>query len=185
LRTTRASIRASIFSTLTAALMFPTIRARYFRLPSEWRAPITPLSLLERVASPLRRWQSSREAEWDAGMEGIGMLWSEPSAPSEDRPSHELLAVAMPLVRAGIPLQPISPSRLANPAALSPLRLLIWMAEVVPLPGQDEAAVLADWVRRGGWLLIIGAPAPSLHGTTAVAQYRFPARCLPRCWAWS
>jgi hypothetical protein len=160
------------FSTLTAALMFPTTRP-VISLPSEASADYTAtlLSALQAVEAMAER----REAELDAGMEGIGMLWFEPSAPSEDRPSHELLTVAMPLVRAGIPLQPISPSRLANPAALSPLRLLIWMAEVVPLPGEDEAAVLADWVRRGGWLLIIGAPASSLHGTTAVDTTSLPA----------
>ncbi len=160
------------FSTLTAALMFPTTHP-VISLPSEASADYTAtlLSALQAVEAMAER----REAELDAGMEGIGMLWFEPSAPSEDRPSHELLTVAMPLVRAGIPLQPISPSRLANPAALSPLRLLIWMAEVVPLPGEDEAAVLADWVRRGGWLLIIGAPASSLHATTAVDTTSLPA----------
>ena len=162
------------FSTLTAALMFPTTRP-VISLPSEASADYTAtlLSALQAVEAMAER----REAELDAGMEGIGMLWSELSDPSGsgDLSAQEPLTVAMPLVRAGIPLQLISPSRLANADALSQLRLLIWMAEVVPLLGEDEAAVLADWVRRGGWLLIIGAPASSLHATAAVNTTSLPA----------
>jgi hypothetical protein len=150
--------------TLMATLMFPSIRP-VLSMPSLAGADYA--ALLLSAFQSVEAMAEQREVVWDAGMEGIGMVWSEPSAPSEDQPSHELFAVAMPLVRAGIPLQPISPSRLANPDVLSPLRLLIWMAEVVPLPSQNEAAVLADWVRRGGWLLIIGAPAPSLHTTAS------------------
>ncbi len=154
------------FSALTAALMLPAARP-VISLPSEASADYTAtlLSAFQAVEAMAER----REVELDAGMEGIGMLWSELSDPSGsgDLPAQELLAVAIPLVRAGIPVQPISPSQLPTSDALSHLRLLIWTAEAAPLLNEPERRALADWVRRGGWLLIIGAPASSLHGTAS------------------
>jgi hypothetical protein len=138
--------------TLTATLMFPSVRP-VLSMPASAGADYA--AILLSAFQAVEAMAEQREVVWDAGMEGIGMLWSE----LPDPPSPERLAVAMPLVRAGIPLQLIPPSRLAKPDALSQLRLLIWMAEEVPFPSEVEAQALADWVRRGGWLLVMGASA--------------------------
>jgi hypothetical protein len=162
------------FSTLIAALMFPSVHP-VISTPSQ--AGTDYAAILLSALQAAESMAEHADTTLDAGMEGIGVLWSESQDPSGrwNLTSHEQLAVAMPLVRAGIPVQPISPLRLTTPDALSRLRLLIWTAEAVSLPNEPGLSVLVDWVRRGGWLLIIGAPPAPQHATPSPEAASLPA----------
>jgi hypothetical protein len=96
-------------------------------------------------------------ATLDAGVEGIGMLFSDSmtamrGAP-EVAPVEDLLALGIPLVNAGIPLTMHSMQRLPERALPRSLRLLLWTPETVKPLREAELRALAEWVQSGGWLV--------------------------------
>jgi len=176
------------FSTLVAMLMFPPLQPAVLLEPLQGQSPAPPPDEMARLLSAARAVEAmtaSTDFMLDAGVEGIGMLVPVPACseqPSELNTSNDsnMLALALPLVRAGIPLQLIPPSRLTERNALRNVRLLLWTPEAVLPRSEAEISTLADWVRNGGWLLVIGVP----HGDSAEAQTTWRSAGYPTPLHW-
>lgn len=152
------------FGMLIAALMFPKIQPATSQELLQGQSTALPPDYIAVMLSAARAVEAAAESEGatlDAGVEGIGMLVSD-SGWSDDVGKTDMLALALPLVRAGVPLQMLPFSRLAERSALSGVRLLLWTPEAVPLRGEAQIDALASWIRSGGWLLIVGAPSDAL-----------------------
>ncbi|MCS7065299.1 MAG: hypothetical protein NZL85_03370, partial [Fimbriimonadales bacterium] len=154
-----------------ATLMFPEIRPIISIEPSREQLSALPPDYAAVIFSAARAVEAMAESEGatlDAGAEGIGMLVSDSPLPDES----DSLALALPLVRAGVPLQMRLLSRVAEHHYLRNVRLLLWTPEAVSPLGEAEVDALASWVRGGGWLLAVGAPngagaSTPLHGLVA------------------
>jgi hypothetical protein len=113
---------------------------------------LSTMALLGSAARAVEEMMSHKSAQLDAGVEGVGLLVP---MSSEEVALRELWAVSLPLVRSGVPLQNVPMARLAD--GLRSVRLLIWTPEA-GAPRDAELELLASWVRRGGWLLVVGSP---------------------------
>lgn len=96
----------------------------------------------------------------DAGVEGIGMLIGEATPSPADEPAHrpvdDLLTLGVALVNAGVPITLHALQRLPERALPRTVRLLLWTPEAAKPTSAAEIRALANWVRAGGWLAIIG-----------------------------
>jgi hypothetical protein len=150
------------FATLVASLMFPEATG-YEVLP--WPERIfgnVPADYATVILSAARACEAIAQtgATLDAGVEGIGMLFSDSmtamrGAP-ELAPVEDMLALGVPLVNAGIPLTMHSLQRLPERALPRSLRLLLWTPETVKPLREAELRALAEWVQSGGWLFVVG-----------------------------
>ncbi|GAA5481003.1 hypothetical protein [Haloferula sargassicola] len=162
-------------STLTASLLQPEVwrfevapwpeRAfggRYPRGVPEDQQQTMPgeyASELQVVMNALNDMNQQR-VEWDAGTPGIGMLVSdslmfqrEQPTPSDPNMAH-LYGQAMPLVKRGIPLEPVQLENVNLKGFLDPFKVLT-LSYVGQKPMSAEVhPALADWVRAGGVLVV-------------------------------
>ena len=92
--------------------------------------------------------------------------------------------LAMPLVKAGIPLRPVQMDNLTRvPDALADFRAVILSEEWIKPESLREHEILADWVRRGGILLLAGDGSDPYHAVqgwwnTGGRTYSHPAQHL-------
>ncbi len=151
------------FNTLVASLMFPEATG-YEVLP--WPERIfgaVPAEYATVILSATRACEAIAQqsgASIDAGVEGIGMLFSDSmtamrGAP-EFAPVEDMLTLGAALVNAGIPLTMHSIQRLPERALPRSLRLLLWTPETVKPLREAELRALAEWVQGGGWLFVVG-----------------------------
>ncbi len=76
--------------------------------------------------------------------------------------------LAMPLVKAGIPLQPVQLDNLPRyPGTLAGFSALILSYEWMKPRSPREHEILADWVRAGGTLLLVGDGSDPYHAAPA------------------
>jgi len=150
------------FATLVASLMFPEATG-YEVLP--WPERIfgnVPADYATVILSAARACEAIAQtgATLDAGVEGIGMLFSDSMTAMRGAPEHapveDMLALGVPLVNAGVPLTMHSMQRLPERALPRSLRLLLWTPETVKPLREAELSALAEWVQGGGWLVIVG-----------------------------
>jgi hypothetical protein len=102
------------------------------------------------------------DVRWEvAGTRGVGVLVSdtmmfERAAP---QPSDQYLGsfygLAMPLVKRGIPVEPVQIESSATPGFLDRYKLLLLTYEGQKPPTPEFHAALATWVRNGGALLVV------------------------------
>ncbi|BCW95494.1 MAG: hypothetical protein KatS3mg018_0976 [Fimbriimonadales bacterium] len=151
------------FNTLVASLMFPEATG-YEVLP--WPERIfgaVPAEYATVILSATRACEAIAQqpsASIDAGVEGVGMLFSDSmtamrGAP-ELAPVEDMLTLGAALVNAGIPLTMYSMQRLPERALPRSLRLLLWTPETVKPLREAELRALAEWVQGGGWLFVVG-----------------------------
>jgi hypothetical protein len=155
--------RQVYFNTLVASLMFPEATG-YEVLPWPerifWNVPAEYATVILSATRACEAIAQQSGATIDAGVEGIGLLFSDSmtavrGAP-EVAPVEDLLALGIPLVNAGIPLTLHSLQRLPERALPRSLRLLLWTPETVKPLREAELRALAEWVQGGGWLFVVG-----------------------------
>jgi hypothetical protein len=100
------------------------------------------------------RWES-------AGSEGIGILVSDTMmfqradpVPSDER-LGSFYGLALPLVKRGIPVEPVQIESAGTPGLLSRYKILYLTYEGQKPPQAEFHTVLAKWVRAGGSLIVI------------------------------
>ncbi|MCX7993243.1 MAG: hypothetical protein N2651_06195 [Fimbriimonadales bacterium] len=151
------------FNTLVASLMFPEATG-YEVLP--WPERIfgnVPAEYAVVILSAARACEAIAQqanAALDAGVEGIGMLFSDSmtavrGAP-EVAPVEDMMTLGASLVNAGVPLSLYSFQRLPERPLPRSLRVLLWTPDTVKPLHEKELRALANWVQSGGWLFIVG-----------------------------
>lgn len=149
--------------TLAAAALFPEVTRyevlpwpeRIFgRVPAEYAGTIlSAIRALEQIAQ-----QSAQPL--DAGSPEIGIIFSDSMVfqRGEPEPSHleDFFGLAIPLVKAGVPLQVLSLERVTEPGYLRRVKVILLSYDYQkPLsPAVHDA--LVQWVQNGGWLLTTG-----------------------------
>lgn len=101
------------------------------------------------------------EVTWDAGTRGIGVMVSDTMMfqRAEPEPSDPMLgsffALAMPLIKHGVPVEVVQLENTPLPETLAPYKVILMTYEgMKPLkPEYNEA--IAQWVRGGGCLLFV------------------------------
>jgi hypothetical protein len=151
------------FNTLVASLMFPEATG-YEVLP--WPERIfgnTPPEYATVILSAARACESIAEqqgASIDAGVEGIGLLFSDSMTAvrgePEIAPVEDMLTLGASLVNAGVPLSLYSLQRLPATPLPRSLRVLLWTPETVKPLREAELRAVAEWVQNGGWLFVVG-----------------------------
>jgi hypothetical protein len=167
--------RSNWESTMVASLFQPEVwrfetapwPERVFggRYPStakpEDRRPIPPryATEIQTVIHALNDMNQSR-VEWDCGTTGIGVLVSDSlmfqrgaPSPSDPHLSH-VYGIALPLLKRGIPVNPVQLENLPVPGSLNGFHILLlsYHGQKPLTPGVH--APLADWVRHGGTLIV-------------------------------
>ena len=127
------------------------------------------------------------EVSWDQGTEGVGVLLADSAMFQRAEPAftagvttdtndplrptreevHRLssfFGLAMPLVKHGIPVRPVQlDNALRVPGYLDGYRTLLLSYEYMKPMHPGLHAALADWVRRGGTLIYVGADTDPFH----------------------
>ncbi|HZW33976.1 MAG TPA: hypothetical protein VFF52_24850 [Isosphaeraceae bacterium] len=174
-------------STLTASLFWPEVwrfevmpwperifRGRYptvdraHRQPGERvvREPIPPAYATEllTVITALND-MDQPDIAWDCGTRGIGVVVSDTMMFQRGDPSPSdanlgsFYGLAMPLLKRGIPAEPVQLENATIPGALAPYKLLVMTYEGMKPMTPGVHAALAAWVRAGGGLVFLGDDA--------------------------
>ncbi|HZN58486.1 MAG TPA: hypothetical protein VFD71_10470 [Planctomycetota bacterium] len=104
--------------------------------------------------------QRQPRAAWDCGSAGVGVLVSdslmfERGEPSpSDRHLGHFYGLALPLLARGLPVTPVQLENAVIPGFLDPFRVLLLTYRGMKPLTADVHAPLADWVRRGGVLVV-------------------------------
>ena len=107
--------------------------------------------------------------EFDTGTRGIGVVVSDtlmfqranPSPSDPDlAPVH---ALALPLLKHGVPIEPVQLENVLVPATLAPYKVLLMTYEGQKPLRPEYHDALAQWVREGGALIIIGDGSDPYH----------------------
>jgi hypothetical protein len=153
--------------TLVASLMFPGLdrfevmpwpTRIYGRVPSDYATVINTVvgALTEMWRHPVRK--------LEAGSEGVGVLFADSLAYQRGEPSPSdfdgFYGLSMPFILHGIPLQALSLDRCLEPGYLNGTRAILASYDFLKPESPEVNAGLADWVKRGGALVIVGGTDP-------------------------
>jgi hypothetical protein len=170
-------------STLTASLLWPQVwryevmpwPERIFhgsypvkdsseRKPGEAVAkePIPPeyATELMTVINSLNNMRQS-DIKWDCGTQGIGVVVSDSMMFQRGGPtpsdSHlgSFYALALPLLKRGIPVEPVQLETASIKGALSKNRILLMTYEGMKPMTSKHSLAIADWVKAGGSLVFV------------------------------
>ncbi len=155
--------RVNYEQTLLAALMFPQVdryevmpwpQRIYGRVPPEYATVVNTV-----VGTLSDLWQYTDSAV-DAGSEGIGTFVADSMGWQRGAPAPSdmdgFYGLCLPLVLHGIPAQVLSLDRLATPGYLTGQKTLLLSYDHLKPAAPDANKALADWVRRGGSLVVFG-----------------------------
>lgn len=176
--------RANWESTLTASLLWPQVwryevmpwpeRIYFGRYPTVDRArrkagervtrepiPASYATELQTVITALND-MDQPDVSWECGTRNIGIVVSDTMMfqRGEPAPSDPHLGsfygLALPLLKRGIPAEPVQLENATMAGALKPYRVLLMTYEGMKPMTPDVHDALADWVRGGGVLLFLG-----------------------------
>ena len=125
------------------------------------RKPIPPdyATELQVVFNSLREMKQP-DVQWDCGTTGVGVLVSDSlmfergdPSPSDPDMSH-IYGMAMPLLKRGIPVTPVQLENIVIPHYLDPFHILFLTYDGMKPLGMEPHLALADWVKRGGILIV-------------------------------
>jgi hypothetical protein len=131
------------------------------RASADLRKAIPPAyaTELQTVFNALNDMKQS-QVEWDCGTPGIGVLVSDSlmfergdPAPSDAHLSH-IYGMALPLLKRGIPVQPVQLENATIPHYLDGFRLLMLTYQGMKPMSPEVHVSLAGWVRSGGVLVV-------------------------------
>ncbi len=170
-------------STLTASLLWPQVwryevmpwpeRIFHGTYPTKERSERAAGETVEKVPLPtdygtelmtvinaLNNMKQPKIA-WESGTRGIGIVVSDSMmfqrfGPTPSDPHlGSFYGLAMPLVKRGLPVEPVQLENAALPGALKPYKVLLMTFEgMKPMTAGDSVAV-ADWIKNGGTLLFV------------------------------
>ncbi len=179
-----ADYRTNWESTLTASLLWPQVaryevmpwperiyRRRYptvdkaRRKPGEpvVREPIPPAyaTELQTVITALNDMDQA-ETSWDCGTRGIGVIVSDSMMFQRGQPSPSdpdlgsFYGLALPLVKHGMPAEPVQLENATIAGALAPHKVLFLTYEGMKPMTPEVHGPMADWVKAGGSLVFLG-----------------------------
>ena len=204
--------RQNYAATLLASLMFPQVD-RYEVMP--WpqriygRVPADYATVVNTAVGALCDLWRYADGRVEAGSEGIGAFISDSMAWQRGDPNPSdmdgFYGLCLPLVTHGIPAQVLSLDRVAEPGYLTGQKALLLSYDYLKPYAQEANAALADWVKRGGSLLVFGgtdaydavpdswwrklgleSPLDDLFARLGLAARRGPApRLAPPVSAWT
>lgn len=115
---------------------------------------------LQQVFNALKD-MKQRDTEWLSGTRGIGLIMSDSLMFQRGGPSAgddlfgQVLGLALPFIKRGIPLQPMQLENIGLPGYLDGLKVILMSYEgQKPLDPLAHQA-LVEWVRRGGTLVFV------------------------------
>jgi hypothetical protein len=175
--------RANWESTLTASLLWPQVwrfevmpwperifRGKYPKLDRAERPfgkPVEKEPLpaaygteLMTVINALND-MNQPQTEWTCGTQGIGIVVADTmmfqrGGPSPSDPNlGSFYGLAMPLIKRGLPVEPVQMENAPLPGALAPYKILLMTYEGMKPASTEDSAALADWVKSGGVLVFI------------------------------
>lgn len=103
-----------------------------------------------------------KEVAWGCGTRGIGVVVSDTMMFQRGEPSpsdphlSSFYGLALPLIKHGIPVEPVQLENLTALDVLNSHRVLLMTYEGMKPMVPEVHDVLADWVRRGGALIFLG-----------------------------
>ncbi len=182
-------------STLTASLLWPqvwryevmpwperifhgryptvdrTLRKRGERVE---RVPIPPAygTELMTVINTLND-MDQKEIAWDCGTRGIGVVVSDTMMfhRGQPNPSDQHLGsfygLALPLLKHGIPAEPVQLENATIPGALARQKVLLMTYEGMKPMTAEVHDALADWVKQGGALVFLGDDSDPFNAVRA------------------
>ncbi len=170
-------------STLTASLLWPQVwrfevmpwPERIFRgkYPKQDKAERTPGKPVEKEPLPAAYGtelmtvinalndMNQPQTEWQCGTQGVGVvvadtLMFQRGGPSPSDPNlGSFYGLAMPLLKRGLPVEPVQMENAALPGALTPYTVLLLTYEGMKPARAEDSAALAEWVKSGGVLVFI------------------------------
>ena len=167
-------------STLTASLLQPDVwqyevapwpervfNGRYPRSANrEDRKGIPPeyATELQTVFNALNDMKQPR-VEWDGGTTGVGVIVSDSLMFQRGQPTPSdphlgnVYGLAMPLLKRGLPVAPVQLENVTHSNYLSGFRILLLSYDGQKPLSPDVHVPLADWVKRGGVLVVCDADA--------------------------
>ena len=131
------------------------------------------------------------QTEWACGTQGVGVvvadtLMFQRGGPSPSDPHlGSFYGLAMPLLKRGLPIEPVQMENAVLPGALKPYRVLLMTYEGMKPPSAEDSQALADWVKAGGVLVFVDDdkdPFQSVRAwwNTAPNGYKTPREALFR-----
>jgi len=175
--------RANWESTLTASLLWPQVwrfevmpwpeRIFHGTYPTKDRAERAPGEAVVREPLPtaygtelmtvINALNDMKQpgAQWDCGTRGVGVVVADTmmfqrSGPSPSDPHlGSFYGLAMPLLKRGLPVEPVQMENAVLPNALTPYKVLLMTYEGMKPPAAEDSLALAAWVKSGGVLIFV------------------------------
>lgn len=107
--------------------------------------------------------------EWDCGTTGVGVIVSDSLMFQRGDPHpgdphlSEVYGLALPLLKRGIPVTPLQLENVTVPRYLEDFRVLLLTYQGMKPLSPEVHAALADWVKRGGQLVICDDDSDPYH----------------------
>ncbi len=114
-----------------------------------------------------------KEIAWDCGTRGIGVVVSDTMMfqRGQPNPSDQHLGsfygLALPLLKHGIPAEPVQLENATTPGALARQKVLLMTYEGMKPMTADVHDALADWVKQGGALVFLGDDSDPFNAVRA------------------
>ena len=203
--------RANWESTLTASLLWPQVwhfevmpwperifHGKYPTLDRAERAPgeavvkeslptaygtelMTVINALNDMKQP--------QTHWNCGTRGVGVVVADTmmfqrGGPSPSDPHlGSFYGLAMPLLKRGLPVEPVQMENAVLPGALKPFKVLLMTYEGMKPQTAEDSLALAKWVKAGGVLVFMDDDQDPFNHVrawwnTAPNQYQTPREAL-------
>ncbi len=175
--------RANWESTLTASLLWPQVwrfevmpwpeRIFHGTYPTKDRSERAPGEAVVREPLPsaygtelmtvINALNDMKQpgAQWDCGTRGVGVVVADTmmfqrGGPSPSDPHlGSFYGLAMPLLKRGLPVEPVQMENAVLPNALTPYKVLLMTYEGMKPPAAEDSLALAAWVKSGGVLVFM------------------------------
>ncbi len=114
-----------------------------------------------------------KEIAWDCGTRQIGVVVSDTMmfqrfGPSPSDPDlGSFYGLALPLVKQGIPAEPVQLENATLPGAIDPFKVLLLTYEGMKPMTPEVHSALAGWVKAGGILIFMGDDSDPYNGVKA------------------
>lgn len=157
--------RRGFENTLVASMLFPQAK-RWEILPwperiyANRRIPPEYGTEIQNVISAMAEIGRAGDTRWAKPGPRIGVLFSETAAQEARDPNpanpQTLFALGVPLLRSGLPVDVVPVEAAGVRSYLDRFRVLVLSYDAFKPRSEDLHRALADWVRRGGHLILLG-----------------------------